>query len=69
MAELLLPDVWLVADAWPIVREYLQWVPAPYSDRKQILLHWSLRARVKLTRYHYESIARPGEAMIDAGVA
>lgn len=69
MADVLLPDAWLVPSAWEQVRELLQWLPAPYSDRKQVLLRWALRARVKLTRYHYEAIARPGEEMTDAGVA
>ena len=67
MRDGLLPEAWLVADHWPTVREWLQWLPAPYSDRKQVLIYWAGVAGVVLTLYHYEAIARPGEENTGAG--
>jgi hypothetical protein len=65
----LLPDGWLDADHWPVVREWLQWLACPYSDRKQVLIYWAGEANVRLTAYHYEAIARPGEVLTGAGRA
>jgi hypothetical protein len=65
----LLPAEWLVADKWPTVKEWLQWLAAPYSDRKQVLIYWAGEANVRLTPYHYEAIARPGELNTGAGRA
>lgn len=61
MRTSVLPNEWFKLEAWQQVKEYLQWLPVPYSDRKQLLIFWSREANVRLTRYHYESIAQPGE--------
>lgn len=63
----MMPDSWMVPARWDVVSEFLRWLPVPWQDRKQALLLWADRAGVKLTRYHYESIARPGEVGTDAG--
>lgn len=61
MRTSVLPNEWFKMEAWQQVKEYLQWLPVPYSDRKQLLIFWSREANVRLTLYHYEAIARPGE--------
>jgi len=61
MSDVVIPAEWYKAERWDVIRELLQWLPAPYADRKQVLLYWAARANVRLTRYHYEAIARPGE--------
>jgi len=66
---LAMPAEWYKPAAWSRVREYLAWLPVDYSTRKHILLEWADEAGVKLTRYHYESIAREGEQYTEAGVA
>jgi len=65
----ILPEAWYNAEHWVVVAELLQWLPAPYSERKQMLILWAKQSGVGLTKYHYESIARPGEEFTDAGTA
>ena len=67
MAHVPLPAAWLNAASWEIVREFIQWLPATYAERKQTLLYWSSWSGVTLTREHYEAIARPGEELTQAG--
>ncbi len=67
MLEFVLPVGWLDAAHWATIAEYLQWLPAPYSDRREMLHLWADRAGVTLTRYHFQAIARPGEDATDAG--
>lgn len=67
MAQVPLPAAWLNAESWDIVREFIQWLPASYAERKQVLLYWSSWSGVKLMREHYEAIARPGEELTQAG--
>lgn len=62
-----IPTAWLNVESWPIVREFIQWLPATYAERKQLLIYWAGWAGVKLTREHYEAIARPGEEATYAG--
>ena len=55
------PPEWFFRAAWPSVRDWLKWLPLDYAERKQLLILWADRTGEKLTAYHYEAIAQPGE--------